>query len=301
MKPENTLARTLAESGFIITAEYLPQTGTDEAPVQSAAGLFDRRVTAVNVSDNPDGVVMSAIAASVVLFRSGIEPVYQVVTRDRNRIALQSDLLGAACLGIRNVLCLSGYHQTLGGCPESANVYDIDSVQLIAAVNGMRERGVLIGGTPIGGQFPVLVGGTANPFMKPLELNMIRLLKKVEAGADFIQTQAVFDVECFREWLDTARAEGIPEKACILAGVLPLVSAVQAERLRDTYTEFRIPDEIIGRLRAAGDEKAQRREGITVCAEVIQVLKNMKGLRGIHILSGGNEQAVPAVLDLAGL
>ena len=193
---------------------------------------------AVNVADNHYGVAMSSIAASVAVIKSGAEPICQIVTRDRNRIALQSDLLGAAYLGIRNVLCLSGYHQTLIGCPESANVYDIDSTQFIEMVTKMSEKGVLADGTKIDGQFSMLVGAVANPFLKPLELNMLRLNKKIEAGAKFIQTHAVFDIETFSQWLDAASSEGITKKAAIIAGVLPLDSAAEAEKLRDTYTDY---------------------------------------------------------------
>ena len=157
---------------------------------------------------------------SVAAIRLGAEPVLQMVTRDRNRIALQSDLLGAASLGIKNVLCLSGYHQTLTGCPESANVFDIDSTQFIELTTRMAEKGVLADGTKIDGQFSMLVGAVANPFLKPLELNLLRLSKKIEAGARFIQTHAVFDIEAFSQWLDAARQEGLTKKAAILASVL---------------------------------------------------------------------------------
>jgi methylenetetrahydrofolate reductase (NADPH) len=219
-----------------------------------------------------------------------------MVTRDRNRIALQSDLLGAAFLGIKNVLCLSGYHQTLVGCSESANVFDIDSIQLIAIARKMIDEGLLLDGKKIEGAFSMLIGAVANPFLKPLELNIIRLIKKVDAGADFIQTQAVFDVETFQQWLEAARREGITERAAILAGILPLASAAEAKRLSDTYTDYYIPDEVPERIRAAGDEKAQKKEGLTICTEIIRKVKNMKGVRGIHILSGGNETVVPELI-----
>jgi methylenetetrahydrofolate reductase (NADPH) len=250
---------------------------------------------------------MSSIAASVAVLKSGAEPICQIVTRDRNRIALQSDLLGAAYLGIRNVLCLSGYHQTLTGCPESANVYDIDSTQFIEMATRMSEKGVLADGTKIEGQFSMLVGAVANPFLKPLELNMLRLNKKVEAGARFIQTGAVFDIETFGQWLDAAISGGITAKAAILAGVLALDCAVEAQRLRDTYTDYCIPDNVIERLKKAGGstslttggEAAQKKEGIAICLEAIKKLKKMKGLRGIHILSGCKGKVAPEVVAAA--
>jgi methylenetetrahydrofolate reductase (NADH) len=269
----------------------------DEATVKA----LDGRIRAVNVADNPYGIIASSLASSVALGRSGVEPVYQIVTRDRNRIALQSDLLGAASLGIKNVLCLSGYHQVLTGCPESANVYDIDSIQLIAAISRMRDEGMLLDGTIIEGDFAMLVGAAASPYLRPMELNILRLAKKVEAGARFIQTQAVFDVQGFAEWLDAARTEGITEKTAILAGVLPLTDAAEAEALRERHTDFQIPDELISRIKEAGDQNGQRKEGLAIAAEIIRKIRKMNGVRGVHILSGGKETSVPELLAASGL
>jgi len=297
MKPDSRLARVIQSEDFIITAEYQPRSGTAASPIEACAGVLHDGPIAVNVADNHYGVAMSSLAASVGLNRSGIEPVYQVVTRDRNRIALQSDLLGAAFLGIKNVLCLSGYHQTLMGSPDSANVFDIDSIQLIAAIKKMNEEGLLLDGTKIDGPFSMLIGAAANPSLMPLELNIIRLKKKVKAGADFIQTQAVFDVEAFKHWLDAVRSEQITKKVAILAGVMPLASAAEAKRLKETYTDFNIPDEVIARLDKAGNEEAQKKEGVAICVEVIKKIKGLPGLRGIHILSGGNEAVVPQLIS----
>jgi methylenetetrahydrofolate reductase (NADPH) len=299
MKPDSALSDKIAGKEFIVTAEYLPRSGTATQIVEDCARIFKNGPVAVNVADNHYGVAMSSFAASVILSRAGIEPVYQVVTRDRNRIALQSDLLGAASLGIKNVLCLSGYHQALIGCPESANVFDIDSIQLIAAVKKMSDEGLLMDGSTIEGSFSMLVGAAANPYLKPLELNVIRLKKKVKAGADFIQTQAVFDVEEFKRWLEMARSEGITAKAAILAGVLPLTGAAEAKKLNETFTDFNIPGEVISRLEAAGNQDAQREEGIAIAAGIIKQLKDMPGLRGIHIFSGGNEAVVPGLISTA--
>ena len=299
MKPDSALANKIGGKEFIVTAEYLPRTGTGTQIVEDCARIFKNGPVAVNVADNHYGVAMSSLAASVILGRAGIEPVYQVVTRDRNRIALQSDLLGAASLGIKNVLCLSGYHQALVGCPESANVFDIDSIQLIATVKKMCDEGLLLDGTKIEGAFSMLAGAAANPDLKPLELNIIRLKKKVKAGASFIQTQAVFDIEEFKRWLETARGEGLTEKVAILAGVLPLTGAAEAKKLNGTFTDFNIPDEVISRLESAGNEEAQLKEGMAICAGIIKQLKGLPGLRGIHIFSGGNETVVPALISAA--
>ena len=301
MKVDSKLAKAIKSGDFILTAEYLPVAGTDSSVIEPAASSLGGSVLAVNVADNHFGVAMSSLAASVAMLKAGVEPVYQIVTRDRNRIALQSDLLGAEYLGIKNVLCLSGYHQTLTGSPESANVYDIDSIQLVAAVRKMRDQGVLRDGTKIKGEFSMLIGAVANPYLTPLELNIIRLNKKTEAGADFIQTQAVFDIEALGRWLEAAVSEGITEKTAILAGIMPLESAAEAEKLRETYTDMYISDELIERLKAAGGEDAQKKEGLAVCAETIKKVKDMNGVRGIHILSGGKEATVSGLLAASGL
>ena len=301
MKFDSKLAGKIAGKDFIITAEYLPPPGADGAAVERAVRVFGDRPVVVNVADNHFGIALSSWAASAILSRCGIEPVVQICTRDRNRVAIQSDLLGAACLGIKNVLCLSGYHQTLMGSAESANVYDIDSIQLVAAVRRMGDEGVLLNGTKVVGGFAMLPGATANPNLRPLELNILRLAKKVEAGAAFIQTQAVFSVESFGEWLAAARDAGITDKTAVLAGILPLSDAEEAKRLRDTFTDYRIPEILIDRLKGAGGREAQREEGLVICSEIISQIRTMKGLRGIHILSGGKEAVVPELLSKSGL
>jgi methylenetetrahydrofolate reductase (NADPH) len=301
MKADSKLAKKIETGDFIVTAEHAPGVTAAGSATEAALKALGGKPVVVNMADNPHGIAMSSVAASAVAVKSGVEPVLQMVTRDRNRIALQSDLLGAASLGIKNVLCLSGYHQTLIGCPESANVFDIDSTQFIELTARMSENGVLADGTKIDGQFSMLVGAVANPFLKPLELNLFRLGKKIEAGARFIQTHAVFDIETFSQWLDAARKEGFTKKAAILAGVFPLASAAEAQKLRDTYAEFCIPDKVIERLEKAGDNGAQKKEGLAICVETIKQLKGLDGLRGIHILSGGKEALVPEILAASGL
>jgi methylenetetrahydrofolate reductase (NADPH) len=295
MKQDSKLATKINGKEFIFTAEYLPLASTE---VTINPKLFDGGVTAINVADNHYGVAMSSLAASFALTQSGIEPVLQIVTRDRNRIALQSDLLGAASLGIRNVLCLTGYHQTLIGCGESANVFDVDSIQLIDIVKKMNN-GQLLDGTKIRGNFGMLIGATANPNLKPIELNVLRLSKKVAAGADFVQTQSVFDVDQFKVWLEAVRNAGLTDHTAILAGVLPLKSAAQAQELIETHTDFVIPEAIINRLTAAGGPEAQKKEGAKIAAETIQKLKGLPRLKGVHILSGGNESVVNELVAAA--
>ncbi len=292
MKPNSKLASAIQSTGFIVTAEVLPPPAAEGAAIKAAADVMGDSLAAVSVADNHSGVGMSSLAASSVLLGIGHEPIYQVVTRDRNRIAIQSDLLGAAALGIKNVVCTSGHHQTLTGCSDSANVYDLDAIQVVWTVKQMRDKGVLLDGTAIAGQFSMLIGTVINPYLRPLELNMIQLAKKIEAGADFLQTQPVFDLDEFTVWLNAARKEGLVDKVAILVGVLPLRSAAEAEKLREAHTELRIPDAMVAKLKAAGNADAQEKEGLKLCAEIIGKLKGMKGVRGIHILSGGREKLV---------
>jgi methylenetetrahydrofolate reductase (NADPH) len=301
MKNEKAFHDQLKSGDFIVTAEYLPRAETAGTAIAAALQALAEVPSAVNVSDNPFGVVMSSLAGAVILTRSEIEPICQVVTRDRNRIAIQSDLLGAAALGIRNILCLSGYHQTLTDNPESANVYDLDSTQLVALVARMRDRGELLNGEKIDGPFPMIVGAVANPSLKPMDLGILRLMQKIEAGADFIQTHAVFDVAEFGLWLEAAKQAGVTGKTAILAGVFPLECVEEAEALAKKYTEFQIPAPVLERLKSAGNREAQKKEGLAICVETIEKIKNMNGLRGVHLLSGGKEETLPAILSASGL
>lgn len=298
MKLSSQLASKLSNGQFIVTAELLPQAGASADLVKEAASAIGSQVAAVNVSDNPFGSVTSSLAACAVLKEAQVEPIYQLVTRDRNRIAIQSDVLGAATLGIPNLLCLTGYHQTLTNIPESANVFDIDSVQMLAAVQRMNTDQTMLNGEKVAGDFGMLLGAVANPFMRPLPLNIMKLAKKVEAGATFIQTQAVFDINAFSEWLAAAKDAGVLDKAKVLAGVLPLTSAEEAEELCQQFTDFVIPDTVLERMKQTSDPKA---EGIAIAAEIIGNLKNMEGVKGVHIISGGKEAVVPEVMKAAGL
>jgi methylenetetrahydrofolate reductase (NADPH) len=299
MKVDSQLARAIENGEFILTAEHAPRATATESATEAALKSLGGKLTAVNLGDNQHGVAMSSLAASVAALKIGLEPVLQMVTRDRNRIALQSDLLGAASLGIKNVLCLSGYHQTLIGCLEATNVFDIDSTQFVATTTRMCEQGLLADGTKIDGPFSMLVGAVANPYLKPLELNLLRLQGKIEAGARFVQTHAVFDLDAFSQWLEAVRQAGFAEKAAILASIFPLESAAEAQKLRETHPDFYVPDEVMKKLPAAGNGAGKI--GRALCVETIKKLKTMEGVRGIHILSGGKEAVVPELLAAAGL
>ncbi len=295
---DSLLAKKIEAGDFIVTAEYLPDTDIEHL---LNGKLKNNGAVAINIADNPYGPSVSSLVTAIKLHQADIEPIYQLVTRDRNRIALQSDILGAASIGIKNILCLSGYHQTLTTMPESANVYDIDSIQLIDAINKMNIEGTLLNGTKIKGKFSMLIGAVANPYLRPMELNIMRLFKKVKAGAKFIQTQAVFNTTDFQEWLDAAYKEGITEKAAIIAGIYPLKSYEEAMELLKKHTDFYIPESHIKRIKDAGDIEEQRKMGISICVDTIGKIKEMKGLSGIHIISGGKEEIISEIISEAGL
>jgi methylenetetrahydrofolate reductase (NADPH) len=226
------------------------------------------------------------------LIELGVQPIWHLTTRDRNRIALQSEVLAAASLGIDAVMCMSGYHPALSDSPDSANVYDIDSVQLIDTVRRMRDESTLINGEAIDGSFDMTIGAVANPCLEPVELNIIKQIKKANAGAVFFQTQAVFDTACCSRWLNAVRKEGLHEKTAIIASILPLSSADEAESLLDRYTNFVIPENIIDRLKKAGGQEEQKIEGMAIFKETAAFLRGQEGIRGLHILSGGKEENI---------
>jgi len=291
MEPGSKLANALRSGRLALTAEYVPPPGADGEVIRKQMASLSPALDAVVVADNQGEIGASALACSSILAAQGMEPVLTISTRDRNRIALQSDVLGAAMLGVVNVLCLSGEHQSLGVSPEAAGAFDIDSVQLIQALSMMRDEGVLLGGQPLQSRPSLFVGAAAYPYLRPLELALIGLRKKVEAGAQFLLTQPVFDIEGFAEWMSAARKAGLHERTHIVAAVRPLMSAEQAERLS-------APDDLTARLRESSDPS---REGIKVCADIAAQVKAIEGVRGIHILSGGTDGAVATVIQQAGL
>jgi methylenetetrahydrofolate reductase (NADPH) len=297
----SNLQQILTRGKFAVTAEVGPPRGTNADVVRVKANQLTGYVDAVNITDNQTAIVrMSSLAACVHLVQMGLEPVMQMVTRDRNRIALQSDILGAYSLGIRNILCLSGDHQTFGSQPEALNVFDIDSVQLINTVKTMRDQGQDMSGFPLNGVPRMFIGAAENPFADPFEYRVVRLAKKVAAGVDFIQTQCVYDVKRFQEWISQAREKGLTEKVHILAGVTPLKSARMAKYMATRVSGIKIPDAIIKRMEGVAKEQAAA-EGIRICLETIQELRQIKGVHGIHIMAIEWEDRVPEIVKAAGL
>jgi methylenetetrahydrofolate reductase (NADPH) len=307
------LERVLSAGHFAVTCEIGPPKSDDAEVIRGKAGLVEGCVDAANITDNQTAVVrMSSIAAGAILVHEGLEPIIQMTCRDRNRLAMQSDLLGASALGIRNLLCLSGDHQSMGNHPGAKNVHDIDSIQMVRMVKDMRDTGIFECGEAIEGGGPRLfIGAAANPFADPRELRPYRLAKKAAAGADFIQTQLIYDMAAFREYMKRVVDLGVAEKVSILAGVTPLKSAGMARFLRDRVPGMLVPDEVVARMEgavAAIDAKdkparrnAWRAEGIKICIEQIQEIRDIEGVAGVHIMAIEWEEAIRPIVEAADL
>jgi len=315
------LSEVIKRGGPVVTAEVTPPVGANPQPLIALARSLKDRVHAVVVEENPDGVHLSSLVAGAHLKSAGLEAVVTMLTRDTNRIGLQSMFLGAVSLGITDILVLSGYHQALTAEKQARGVYDIDSIQAIALFRAMRDDGLLSGETQAkglpgqteerggghdggrpdgrfarpGGQ-GISLGGSANPFAGPIDLRAMRLEKKVKAGADFIITNPVFDLSRFQEWLNLLRDKGVPEKVCLIAGIMWLASAEEARKLNQTYRGMNIPDAVIARLSRATDPE---QEGLRVAAEAAEAVRKLDGVRGLHFWARGREDSIPRLLEAA--
>jgi methylenetetrahydrofolate reductase (NADPH) len=286
---------------FAVTGECGPPRGADLSVMKTKGDMLKGWVDAVNVTDNQTAIVrMSSIAASKHLLDMGLEPVMQMVCRDRNRIAIQSDILGAYSMGIRNILCLSGDHQSFGSQPDALNVFDIDSMNLIRTVRDMRDSGKDMSGFDLKESPKMFIGAAANPFADPFEYRVIRLAKKIDAGVDFIQTQCIYNMKRFKEWIRLANEEGLTEKVFIMGGVTPIKTVGMAKYMRSKVAGMDVPDEIINRVAGVPKEK-QAEEGIKICMETIEELKSMKGVSGVHIMAIEWEEKVKEIVQGAGL
>ncbi len=311
LKSGSNLEKVLRAGHFAVTGELGPPKNADGEVIRKKAAILKGYVDAANLTDNQTAIVrMSSIGAGVLAVQAGLEPVIQMTCRDRNRLGMQSDLLGAYALGLRNILCLSGDHQTFGNHPQSKNVHDIDSMQLIQMVVGLRDRNCFQCGEEIKGVNPrFFVGAAENPFGDPFEWRPYRLGKKAKAGADFIQTQLIYNVPRFKEFMKRVVDLGVHEQLYILAGVGPLKTAGAAKYMRDEVPGMDVPDEIVNRMEAAGkgieDKKvkaaALKEEGIKICVELIQQMREIEGVRGIHLMAIEWEEAVPIIMERAGL
>jgi methylenetetrahydrofolate reductase (NADPH) len=301
MKSGSNLEKILAAGHFAFTGELGPPQGSNVEAIRKKATYLKGITDAVNITDNQTAVVrMSSWGASLVVLQEGLEPNYQMVCRDRNRIAMQSDILGAYAHGIRNMLCLSGDHQQFGNHPLTKGVFDIDSIQLISMVKGMRDNKKFLNGDDIDEAPQMFIGAAANPFAEPFEWRVHRLAKKIAAGADFIQTQCIYDMKRFREWMKQAHDMGLTEKVSILAGVTPLKSTGMARYMAKNVSGITIPDAIIDRM-AKAPKGAGAEEGIKICVEQIEELREIKGVRGIHLMAIEWEHRVPEIAERAKL
>jgi methylenetetrahydrofolate reductase (NADPH) len=300
MKAGTNLEKVLESGAFAVTTEIGPPKGTSAKVVQRKGEALKTLCDAFNITDNQSAVVrMCSLAACSLLKQMGLDPIMQMVCRDRNRLAIQSDILGAVALGIGNILCLSGDHQRLGNHPTAKNVYDLDSIQLIEAVKKMRDEKKFLCGEDISGDAPIYIGAVENPFADPFEFRVIRLAKKVKAGADFIQTQAVYDVDKFAQWMKMVVERGLHRQVHILAGIIPLRAVGMAKYMKENVAGVYIPDEIIKRMEGAKDA---REEGIRIAVETIERVKEIEGVRGVHIMAiGWEEAAIPEIVKRAGL
>jgi methylenetetrahydrofolate reductase (NADPH) len=301
MTPAGNLEGILTRGNFAVTAECGPPRGADPDIIRKKGDLLKGYVDAVNVTDNQTAVVrMSSLASCVILKNMGFDPVLQMTVRDRNRIALQSDVLGASALGIRNILCLTGDHQSFGDHPGAKNVHDIDSVQLIDTLRIMRDEAKFLSGQEIKGKPDLFIGCVENPFADPFEIRALRLAKKVKAGAQFVQTQCVFNVEKFARWMEMVRELGIHEKAYILAGITPMKSPGMARYMKNSVPGMDVPDSLIERMGSVPKEK-HRDEGVAICLETIDAVRNIEGIAGIHIMAIEWEDIVPEIVKRSGL
>ena len=301
MKTQSRLEKVLESGVLAVTSECGPPRGSDPSEVIEKANLSKDHVDAINITDNQTAMTrMSSLAACIHVKQLGLEPVLQMVTRDRNRIALQSDILGAASHGINSVLCLSGDHQSFGDCKSGQNVHDIDSMQLVQTIRYMRDEGKFLGGDDIKVPPQMFVGAAANPFADPYEIRIPRLAKKVASGAEFIQTQCIYNLDKFEDWMKKVVDRGLHEKVHILAGMTPMKSAGMAKYMKNRVPGMDVPDELVKRLSDTPKEK-QAQKGIDICIEDIQRLKEIEGLAGFHIMAIEWEEKVPEIVERAGL
>ena len=306
MKSGSNLERVLRSGHFAVTGELGPAKSASAKTIARKCEHLKGNVDAGNITDNQTAIVrLSSIAGGVLALRNGVEPVIQMTCRDRNRLAMQSDILGAYALGLKNLLCLTGDHQKFGNHPTAKNVFDLDSLQLVQMVKMMRDEKKFLCGEEIRNtpKAPIVepkmfIGAAANPFGDPFAFRVARLAKKIRAGADFIQTQCIYDMERFREWMKQVRDQGLHEKVFIMAGVTPLKSAGMARYMRDSVPGLSVPDATVKRMKQAEDAQE---EGIKICVEQIEEFKEMEGIAGVHVMAIEWEQKVPIIVERAGL
>ena len=305
-KSGSNLEKVFASGKFAVTAELGPPKSADPEVIRTKVAQLKGAVDAANITDNQTAIVrVASIAAAKLILDMDVEPIIQMTCRDRNRLAMQADILGAYLLGIRNMVCLSGDHQCFGNHPTARNVFDLDSLQLIQMVKNMRDSKVFACGEPIKNTAKaepkepcMFIGAAANPFADPFEFRVTRLEKKINAGADFIQTQCIFDMDRFKRWMELVRGRGLHARCKILAGLTPLKSVGMAKYMRDSVAGIKMPDHYVHRLEKSAEPKV---EGINICVEQIQELRNIEGVAGIHLMAIEWESKVAEIVQKAGL
>lgn len=297
------MEKVLKEGRFAVTAELGPPKSAQGQVVREKAKILKGQADAVNITDCQTAIVrMSSISAAGMLIEEGVEPVVQMTCRDRNRIAIQADILGAAAIGVKNLLCLTGDHQTFGNHPEARGVWDLDSIQLIQLLKMMRDEKKFMNGEEMDVAPELFIGAAENPFADPFESRAPRLKKKIEAGAEFIQTQIVYNIEKFAKWMGEVRKLGLDKRVFILAGVAPVKSAGMAKYMKFNVPGMDVPDDVVARMTRAKDEgRDSKAEGIDVCVDVIKQIKEIEGVAGVHIMAIEWEEAVPTIVEKAGL
>ena len=313
MKAGSNLEKILSAGHFAATGELGPPQSADVEVIRKKAGFLKGYVDSVNLTDCQTSVVrMSSMAVAVLLLDQGLEPNMQMTCRDRNRLAIQSDLLGASALGVKNLLCLTGDHQSFGNHPTAKNVFDLDSMQLLRAVRDLRDEKKFMCGDPVKGAEPrFFIGAAANPFADPFDYRPRRLAKKIAAGADFIQTQIVFNVPKFKTYVERCGEMGLLDKVYLLAGVSPVRTFGAARYMANFVPGMDVPQEVVDRMKGAvegipKEEKERRREawaseGIRICVEIIQQVREIPGVAGVHIMAIEWEEAVAEITKQSGL
>ncbi len=299
MKSGSRLESVLDKGKFAVTCECGPPKSADGNVIREKAKLLKGNADASNITDNQTAIVrLSSMAAATILLQEGIEPIMQMTCRDRNRIGIQSDLLGAAAVGIKNVLCLTGDHQKFGNHPQSKGVFDLDSIQMIDMVKRMRDEKKFQSGEEMDVPPKLFIGAAENPFADPFEFRVARLEKKVVAGADFIQTQGIYDVERFEKWMAGIREKGLDKKVHILGGVIPFKSSGAAKYIAKKVPGMLVPKDMLERMKKAQDAKA---EGVKIAVETIEALKKIEGVHGVHVMAIEWEEKVHDIVEKAGL
>ncbi len=301
MMTESVLEKVMKAGHIAVTGECGPPRGAMPEKVKEKAELLRGYVDAVNITDNQTAMVrMSSFAASMILKQINMNPVLQMVCRDRNRLAMQADIIGAYSHGINTMLCLTGDHMKFGDHPMASGVFDLDSIQMIQMVRKMRDEGKFFGGAEIKGAPKMFIGAAANPFADPFELRVARLAKKVRAGADFIQTQCIFNVDKFEQWMKGVRERGLHKETYIMAGITPMKSVGAARYMKNKVPGMDVPSELVDRMAKTPKEK-QAQEGIDICVETIKRVLDIEGVAGVHIMAIEWESAVPEIVERSGL